>query len=95
MLKINKSSFSVSEAMLILWTSPNKQVSSDLKVKLHTLRKILHESELVKYLGFQIDNCLKLKEQVNNVVFKLNKFNAILSKLRHGFNKKVQSEPAL
>ena len=45
---------------------------------LHHLR-----TDSVKYLGIQIDERLTWKQQINHVALKLNKANAMLSKLRH------------
>ena len=41
------------------------------------------KTDLVKYLGIQIDKILTWKQQINHVAVKLNKANAMLSKLRH------------
>ena len=58
-----------------------KQLDSDLKIKLNGKR--LYETDSVKYLGIQIDKGLTWKQHINHVALKLNKANAILSKLRH------------
>ena len=53
----------------------------DLKIKLNGKR--LSETDSFKYLRIQIDERLTWKQQVNYVALKLNKANAMLSKLRH------------
>ena len=40
-------------------------------------------------IGIQIDKSLKWKQQINHVAVKLNKANAMLSKLRHSLDKKL------
>ena len=47
------------------------------------MEKRLYETDSVKYLGIQIDKGLTWKQQINHVALKLNKANAMLSKLRH------------
>ena len=65
----------------MLFTSSKKQLDCDLKIKLNGKR--LYETDSVRYLGIQIDKRLTWKQQINNVALKLNKANAMLSKLRH------------
>ena len=65
----------------MLFTSSKKQLNCDLKIKLNGKR--LYETDSVRYLGIQIDKRLTWKQQINNVALKLNKANAMLSKLRH------------
>ena len=71
-LKANKYSFDVDKTELVLFASPKKQLDSDLKIK-------LNEKSL--YLRIQTDKSLTWKQQVTNVALKLNKVNAMLSKL--------------
>ena len=81
-LKANKVLLNVgkTELVLLLFTF-KKQLDCDLKIKLN--RKRLYEADSVKYLGIQIDKRLTWKQQINHVAVKLNKSNAMLSKLRH------------
>ena len=65
----------------MLFTSSKKQLDCDLKIKLNGKR--LYETDSVKYLGIQIDKRLTWKQHINHVALKLNKANAMLSKLRH------------
>ena len=60
----------------MLFNSSKKQLDCDLKIKLNGKR--LYEIDSFKYLGIQIDKRLTWK-----VALKLNKANAMLSKLRH------------
>ena len=66
---------------LKVFTSSDKQLGCDLKIKLNGKR--LYETDSVKYLGIQIDKRIIWKQQVNHVALKLSKANANLSKLRH------------
>ena len=66
---------------LMLFTSPQKQLDCDLKIKLNGKR--LYETDSVKYLGIQIDKKLTRKRQIYYVALQLNKASAMLSKLRH------------
>ena len=65
----------------MLFTSSKKQLDCDLKNKLN--RQKLFETDSVKYLGIQIDKRLTWKQQINHGALKLDKANAMLSKLRH------------
>ena len=80
-LKANKISLNVGKTELVLFTSSKKQLDCDLKVKLNGKR--LYETYSVKYLGIQIGKRLTWKQHINHVALKLNKANAMLSKLRH------------
>ena len=60
---------------------PKKQLYSVLKIK--GKGKELHETDSVIYLGTQIDKGFTRKQKVNHPAIKLNKANAMLSKLRH------------
>ena len=64
-----------------------KQFDCDLKIKLNG--KKLYETDSVKYLGIYIDKRLTWKQQINHVAFKVNKANAVLSKLKHVLNIKT------
>ena len=80
-LKANKISLNVGKTELVLFTSSKKQLDCDLKIKLNGKR--LHETDSVKSLGIQIHKRLTWKQHINPVALKLNKANAMLSKLRH------------
>ena len=51
--------------------------------------KMLYTTNLVKYLGIKTDKNLNWHEQINNVAVKLNRANAMLSKVRHFVHKKT------
>ena len=51
--------------------------------------KSLYTTNSVKYLGIKIDENLNWHEQINNVAVKLNRANAMLSKVRHFVHKKT------
>ena len=80
-LKAKKISLNVGKTELVLLTSSKKQLDCDLKIKL--IGERVQETDSVKYLGIQIDKRLTWKQQINHAALKLNKANAMLSKLRH------------
>ena len=60
--------------------SSKKQPDCDFKIKLNGKR--LYKTDSVKYLGIQTSIILTRTQQINHVALKLNKTNAMLSKLR-------------
>ena len=72
----------------MLFTSPKNQLESDLKTKLNGKR--FYKTSSFKYFCIQIDEELAWKQQINHVAIKLNKGNAMLSKLRHILHKRSQ-----
>ena len=78
-LNANKICLNVSKTELVLFKK--KQMDCDLKVKLNGQK--IYETDSVKYLGIKIDKNLSWENQINNVSIKLNKANAMLSKIRH------------
>ena len=86
-LKTNKISLNVGKTELVVFTSSKKQLDSDLKIRLNGKR--LYETDSVKYLEIQIDKRLTWKQHINHVALKLNKANAMLSKLRHALDIKT------
>ena len=84
-LNANKISLNVTKTKVILFKSKNKQLDTDLKIKL--CRKRLYTTTHVRYLGIFIDDKLKWNTYVNNIVSKLMRGNSILSKLRYYVNK--------
>ena len=66
---------------LCFFTSSKTQLDCDLKIKLNGKR--LHETDSLRYLGIKIDKRLTRKHQINHVALKLNKADAMMSKLRH------------
>ena len=74
---------------ILLWfvfTSSNKQLENDLKLKLNEKRPA--EENSVKYLENQIDKNLAWKKQVNYVAIKLYESNIRISKLKHILDEK-------
>ena len=86
-LNANKICLNVSKTELVLFKSPKKLINHELKIILNGKR--LYETNSVKYLGVKIDKGLTWKEQINNVSMKLNKANAMLSKVRHYVGQKT------
>ena len=80
-LNANKICLSVSKTEVVLLKSIRKQTEATLKLKLNVKRLCTKNS--VKYLGIKIDENLNWHEQINNVAVKLNRTNAMLSKVRH------------
>ena len=58
-----------------------------MKLKLNGKR--LYTTNSVKHLGTKIDENLNWHQQINNVAVKLNRANAMLSKVRHFVHKKT------
>ena len=73
----------------MLFTSPKNQLESYFKTKLNGKR--FYKTNSFKYFWIQIDEELAWKQQINHVAIKLNKGNAMLSKLRHILHKRSQS----
>ena len=72
---------------LVLFRSAKKQLDFGLKLKLNGKR--LYPTNSVKYLGVKTDEHLTWKPQIDGISTKLNKANAILSKLRHFVDQKT------
>ena len=70
------------EVVLFKWLT--KQTDSDLHIKLNGKR--IYPTDSVKYLGIVIDRNLDWHHQISNVAAKLNRANAMLSKIRHFVN---------
>ena len=64
----------------------NKAAKLSLKSKLNGKR--LYPANSVKYLSIKTDGNLNWHEQINNFAVKLNRANAMLSKVRHFVHKK-------
>ena len=58
-----------------------KQLDHEIKVRLHG--KKIYQADSVKYPRIHLDKYLMWKCQVNNIAIKLNKANAMLSKIGH------------
>ena len=86
-LNANKICLNVSKTELVLYKSCKKQVDFELKVKLNGQK--IYETNSVKYLGIKIDKNLLWSDQINSVSLKLNKANAMLSKIRHYVDQKT------
>ena len=85
-LNANKICMNVSKTELVLFRSAKKQLDFRLKLKLSGKR--LYPTNSVKYLGVKIDEHLTLKPHINGISTKLNKANAMLSKIRHFIDQK-------
>ena len=64
---------------MVIFKSKQKKFEGDLKIKLSGKR--LYPTESVKYLGVKIDTNLSW-QYVNDLTVKLNRANALLSKMR-------------
>ena len=53
------------------------------------MEKKLYENDFFKFLGIPVDKNLTWKQQINHMATKLNKTNAMLSKLRHFLDNKT------
>ena len=86
-LNANKIALNVGKTELVFFKPKNKRTDFDLNIKL--AGKKLYPSSSVKYLGIKIDENLNWKDQQNSIAIKLNKGNAILSKLKKYVNNVV------
>ena len=86
-LSANKICLTVSKTEVVLFRSLRKQTESTLKLNLNGKR--LYTTDSVKYLTIKIDENVNWHQQINNVAVKLNKANAMLSKVRHFVDKKT------
>ena len=77
----------VNNAEVFLFKSSRK--STDILFKLKRYGKSLYPTNSVKYLGIKTDENLNWKQQTSDIDIKLNKENAILSKLRHFVDRKT------
>ena len=79
-LNANKISLNISKTELVLFKPLKKELDNELKIKLNG--KKLYPTSSVKYLGVKIDSNLNWKEHMNSIAVKLNRANAVLSKLK-------------
>ena len=77
----------LSKTAVALFKSAKKQVDFGLKPKLNGKR--LYSKNSVKYLEVKIDEHLTWKPHIDGISAKLNKANAILSKIRHFVDQKT------
>ena len=77
----------VNNAEVFLFKSSRK--FTDILFKLKRYGKSLYPTNSVKYLGIKTDENLNWKQQTSDIDIKLNKENAILSKLRHFVDRKT------
>ena len=79
-LNANKISLNVKKTEMVIFKSKQKKFEGDLKIKL--CGKRLYPTESVKYLGVKMDTNLSWQYHVNDLPIKLNRANALLSKIR-------------
>ena len=72
-----------------LFYSNRQKRLTDVPLKLKLDGKRLYLTNLVKYLGINIDKNLTWKQQISDIAIKLNNANGILSKLRHFIDRKT------
>ena len=75
-LSANKISLNVEKTELVIFKSPRKVLSDEIKVKLTGKR--LYPSNSVKYLGVKIAKFLHFVDQVNKIAVTLNRANGLL-----------------
>ena len=66
-----------------------RQKQLDFGLKLKLIGKRLYPTKSVKYLGVKIDEHLSGKPHIDGISAKLNKVNAMLSKIRHFVDQKT------
>ena len=83
----NKISLNVEKTELIIFKSPRKVLLGEIKIRFSGKR--LCPSNSVKYLGIKIDRFLHRHDQVNSIVVKFNRANALLLKIGNYVNTKT------
>ena len=83
-LDANKICLNVGEIEVVLFKSLTIKTFSDLHIKLNG--KQLYPTDSTRYLGIIIEKNLNWRHKISNVAAKLNKANAMLSKIRHFVN---------
>ena len=73
---------------MVIFKSKQNKFEGDLKIK---LCQRLYPTESVKYLGVKIDTNLSWQYHVNDLSIKLNRANALLSKIRKFVSIKILS----
>ena len=86
-LSANKISLNDEKIELVIFKSPRKVLSDEIKIK--RTGKRLYSSKSVKYLGVRIDKFLHCHDQVNNITVKLKGANALLLKISNYLNMKT------
>ena len=84
--KPNKISLNVEKTKLVIFKSPRKVISDEIKIKVTGKR--LYPSNSVKYLWVRIDKFLHWHDQMNNIAVKLNRANVLLLNIRNYVNMK-------
>ena len=72
---------------VVFFKSIRKETETTLKLELNGKR--LYTTNSAKHLDTKIDENLNWHQQINNVAVKLNRANAMLSKVRHFVDKKT------
>ena len=72
---------------MLIFKSKQKKFEGDLKIKLSGKR--LYPTESVKYFGVKIDTNLSWQYHVDDLSIKLNRANALLSKIRKFVSLKI------
>ena len=78
-LSVNKISLEVEKTELVIFKSPRKALSDEIKIKL--TGQILYPSNSVKYLSVRIDKFLHWHDKVNDIVVKLNRATELFLKI--------------
>ena len=86
-LNANKISLNVKKTEMVIFKSKQRKFEGDLKIKL--CGKRLYPTESVKYLGVKIDTNLSWQYHVNDLSIKLDRANALLSKIRKFVSLKI------
>ena len=88
-LNANKICLNLSKTEVFLLKSSRKLTNVPLKLKL--IGKRIYPTNSMKYLAIKIDENLKWKQQISDVSIKLNRENAILSKLKYVIDRNLKS----
>ena len=86
-LNAKKISLNIKKTEMVIFKSNQKKFKGDLKIKL--CGKRLYPTESVKYLDVKIGTTLSWQYHVNDLSIKLNRANALLSKMRKYVSLKI------
>ena len=86
-LNANRIALHVAKTEVTLFKNKHKPCNSDLRVKL--CRKKLYKTKYLRYLGIKINENSNWKIHIHDLASKLNRTNAVLTKLRHFVNSEI------
>ena len=79
-LNVNKLSINTKKTKFVLFKSPNKRTSHDIKLSMNNDN--IKQVKSITFLGIVVDECLTWKYHIELVSKKIIKATAIISKIR-------------